>query len=152
VATHSIETSLMIAHPPQQVWDVLTDFGSFPAWNPFVIAVTGELRLGARLAIKVRDPRGTGGVIPFRPVVTALEPGRLLAWTGRLLVPGVFDGEHYYRLEPMEGGTRFVHGEHFGGVLLGLMGGAQAVAAMQPGYEAMNHALAEEVARRAGAA
>lgn len=152
MASHQIETTLEIDHPPGAVWAVLTDFASYPAWNPFVIAVEGAARLGARLAIRVRDPRGSGPVIPFRPVVTTLEPGRALAWTGRLLVPGLFDGEHYVRVEPLpDGRTRLVHGEHFAGLVLALLGGARAVAAMEPGYRAMNRALAEEVSRRAAA-
>jgi hypothetical protein len=151
LAGFDLETSIDIPYPPEAVWAVLTDFASFPGWNPLVIQASGLLSLGATLTIRVRDPRGTGQVIPFRPKVTSLEPGRHLAWTGRLLVPGLFDGEHWYRLEPTAGGTRFRHGEHFGGLILRLMG-PSTVAAMRPGYEAMNQALAGEVARRAATA
>nr|MBX2875312.1 SRPBCC domain-containing protein [Saprospiraceae bacterium] len=39
-----------------------------------------------------------------------------------LFVKGLFDGEHYFLLSPDEkGGTRFVHGEHFRGLLSGLI-------------------------------
>jgi hypothetical protein len=151
MARFALETSLEIPHPPEAVWAVLTDFASFARWNPFVIEAAGEPVLGSRLSIKVRDPRGNGSVIPFRPVVTTLEPGKALAWTGRLLVPGLFDGEHWYRLEPTAGGTLFRHGENFGGLVFALTGPSM-VEAMRPGFAAMNAALAAEVARRAAAA
>ena len=37
-------------------------------------------------------------------------------------MPGLFDGEHYFQLEPLaDGRTRFVQGEHFSGLLCGLI-------------------------------
>jgi hypothetical protein len=55
----------------------------------------------------------------FRPLVLAAEPVRELRWRGKLLIPGLFDGEHYFRLEPLPGGaTKLVHGENFSGLLV----------------------------------
>jgi hypothetical protein len=57
--------------------------------------------------------------VTFKPTVLAVEANRELRWLGRLLVPGVFDGEHSLRIEPLEGGgSRFVQSERFTGVLV----------------------------------
>jgi len=38
------------------------------------------------------------------------------------MVPGLFDGEHFFKLETIDNDTtRFVHGEQFTGVLSGLI-------------------------------
>lgn len=77
----------------------------------------------------------------FRPRVLVAEANTELRWLGRMLMPGRFDGEHYFRLSPLAAGrTRFVHGERFSGILVpfarsSLESGTRA------GFEAMNRAL-----------
>ncbi len=41
----------------------------------------------------------------MRPTVLVAEPGRELRWLGRLLVPGLFDGEHRFTIEEREPGS-----------------------------------------------
>ena len=77
----------------------------------------------------------------FRPVVLTVTPRRELRWRGRLLMPGLFDGEHAFRLELLStAGCRLHHTEHFSGLLVGLMGGS-LLDATREGFEAMNGAL-----------
>jgi hypothetical protein len=144
----SLETDLLVSHPPSDVWAVLTDLSSYASWNPFVVSATGTAALGQHLAIKVSDPAGSGRVFGFRPVVTRFEPDRAFAWTGKLGPGGFFDGEHWFRIDNAPGGCRLVHGENFSGLVVALMGRGR-IAAMAPGYRAMNEALAGEVSRRA---
>src|SRR5688572_15769767 len=117
-----IQTEIRIEAPPAEVWRVLTDFGSYPVWNPFVTKVEGELRAGGRLEIFVQVPEGPG--TKFKPVVLRVEPARELRWLGSLPVPGLFNGEHIFRLEPEGdgGATRFLHGERLTGLLIPFMG------------------------------
>jgi len=76
----------------------------------------------------------------FKPTVLAADAERELRWLGRLGVPGIFDGEHSFRLERLpDGGTRFVQAERFRGVLVGLFGTTLQKALL--GFEQMNHAL-----------
>jgi hypothetical protein len=58
----------------------------------------------------------------FKPVVLKAKPSRELRWLGRLLVPGLFDGEHRFVIEPM-GGSRvlFTQAERFKGLLVPLL-------------------------------
>ena len=76
----------------------------------------------------------------FKPTVRAVEVHRELRWLGRLLLPGLFDGEHSLRIEPRDGGrSRFVQSERFTGLLVGLVRGA--LTKTEAGFEEMNAAL-----------
>ncbi len=80
----------------------------------------------------------------FRPTVRAAEPNRELRWRGRVLIPGLFDGEHQWKLEPIsEDSTRFIHMERCTGVLVPFFG--TLLVDSQRGFEAMNRALKERV-------
>jgi hypothetical protein len=132
--SHTIE----IEASPAEVWAVLTDTASFPDWNPFVTALKGELRVGARLSVTIAPPgrRST----TFRPTVLAAEPPRELRWLGRVLVPGLFDGEHSFRLEPTAaGGTRLTQAESFSGILVRPFGGN--LDSTEVGFKQMNEAV-----------
>jgi hypothetical protein len=133
-----LRTEVEIDAPPERVWRVLTDFGAYPEWNPFIRSIDGETRVGSQLKIRIEPPGARG--MTFRPTVRAAEPARELRWLGRLLVPGLVDGEHRLALEPLEGGrSRFIQSERFSGLLVGLLGGT--LAATERGFEQMNEAL-----------
>jgi hypothetical protein len=133
-----VATSIDIAAPPEHVWAILTDFPAHARWNPFITDIAGEPKQGGRLSIRVHPPGGKG--MTFKPRLLVVAPGRELRWLGRLLVPGLFDGEHYFLLEPIAAGTRLTHGENFSGLFVALTGRA-GFARIEAGFEAMNRAL-----------
>ena len=110
----------------------------YPAWNPFITSVDGVLREGARLRVRIEPPGRKA--MTFEPTVVALAQERELRWRGRLLMPGLFDGEHAFRLEERAGGCRLHHTERFSGLLVPLLG-AGLPEATRRGSEAMNAAL-----------
>ena len=77
----------------------------------------------------------------FKPTVVTVQPESELRWLGRFLLPGILDGEHYFRLESLRNGTYFVHGERFSGLIVGVMRGT--LTATEDGFKAMNLALKE---------
>ena len=94
---------------------------------------------GARLQITVQ-PSG-GKAMRFSPVVLAAEAGRELRWLGRLVMPGLFDGEHRFYIEPLgEGNVRFEQSERFSGLLVGLFR-RSLDRDTKRGFEEMNQAL-----------
>ncbi len=138
MAERRIETSIEIEATPKKVWSILTDFAGMAAWNPFIKSISGTLAPGSRLTVHVAPP-GKGGM-KFKPTVIAVNSERELRWLGRLLLPGIFDGEHYFLLEPLGSGrTRLTQGEKFSGMLVGAFGAT--LSATGNGFEAMNAAL-----------
>ncbi|KPQ05874.1 MAG: hypothetical protein HLUCCA12_12885 [Rhodobacteraceae bacterium HLUCCA12] len=133
------ETQIFIAAPPREVWKHLSDPRAIPLWNPSMRHVEGRFAKGARLRLTMESP--SGGTITFRPRVLVAESGQELRWLGRLGLPRLFDGEHYFRLIPEAGGTRLIHGERFQGVLLWAM----SVAQFRPIFEAANQGLKRRV-------
>ena len=82
----------------------------------------------------------------FRPTVLRATPNQEFRWVGHLLVPGIFDGEHFFRLIPLDGdrGTLFTQGEQFRGLLVPLLRKSLDRGTRQ-GFEAMNQALKARV-------
>jgi hypothetical protein len=129
------ETEIFIAAPPETVWSLLTDPVEHAAWNPTMRAVAGRFMAGERLRLEMLTP--SGRAMTFRPRVLLADPGRELRWLGRLGMPRLFDGEHYFRLVPENGGTRLIHGERFRGLVLWVMDIHQ----FRPAFEAANEGL-----------
>jgi len=133
----TVESRIVVAASPADVWETLVDFESYPAWNPFIVSASGTPAVGERLAIRIRPPEGRE--MGFKPRVTAAVPGERLEWLGHLGVRGLFDGRHEFRLEPLaDGRTKLVHRETFSGVLVGLLLNERAI---RNGFRAMNAAL-----------
>jgi hypothetical protein len=140
----TIETTTEIDAPPEAVWAVLTDTAAYPDWNPFVRSFEGDLRVGARLQVRLHPPGGRA--ITMRPTIRVVDAPSELRWLGRLGLPRIFDGEHRFTVEPLDGGTRsrFVQAETFRGVLVPLVG--SVLRSTEAGFEAMNDALRDRVA------
>lgn len=81
----------------------------------------------------------------FRPKVLKVEPNREFRWLGHLLIPGVFDGEHFFIIETLDlNRVRFIHGEIFRGILVPLFG-KMLDGSTRQGFEAFNQALRTRV-------
>jgi hypothetical protein len=135
-----LKSSIDIDAAPEAVWAVLSDLPAYPSWNPFIREAHGELAAGERLDVKMQ-PEG-GRAMRFRPTVLNAEPGRELRWRGRLVAPGVFDGEHRFAIEPTPGGSRLLQEERFTGVLVPLLAKGLRTRTL-PAFEQMNEAVKE---------
>lgn len=133
-----IETEVAISATPDVVWSHLTAFEQFTDWNPFITRAEGKAEVGARLVLMIEPPGGKPMV--FKPKVLVAESGRELRWLGRLLFPGIFDGEHRFVLESRAGGTRLIHAEKFRGLMVPLIWKSMRAKTTR-GFELMNEAL-----------
>lgn len=136
-----IRTETLIAAEPAKVWQKLTDLESWSEWNPFITEASGIPEEGERLNMRFHPPGGKS--MKMKPKVIRSDTARELRWLGHLGVPGIFDGEHYFQLEPgHEGGTRLVQGERFTGFTVPLFGGV--LSKTEKGFGMLNDALREE--------
>ena len=117
----SLRSEVEVEASPSRVWEILTDFASYPEWNPFITKIAGELREGSRLEVRMAPPGGRP--VTFRPTILAVTRERELSWLGHLFVPGVFDGHHRFLLDPIsDRSVRVRQEEDFRGILVPLMG------------------------------
>jgi hypothetical protein len=140
----SISTAVEIDAPPSRVWEVLVDLPAYSEWNPFIVGAEGKVAVGETLSLRMalpgRDP------MTIEPRLLVVEPGRELRWKGRVLVPGLFDGEHAFVLTPLANGrTRLDHSERFAGLLLPIAKSMIYDATVES-FHALDAALAERAA------
>ncbi len=130
-----ITTEVLLPAAPEEVWAVLVDTERYADWNPFIIKSEGEIREGATIKNTVRPEPGSE--MTFQPKILVARPNEELRWKGRVFVPGIFDGEHYFLLEPDSDQTRMTQGENFSGVALWFVD----VAPFEDNFTEMNEAL-----------
>jgi hypothetical protein len=134
-----LHSEIEIQASAERVWLVLTDFASFPQWNPFMRRASGDVKVGARLEVHLQ-PSGASGMT-FKPTVLKAEPNQELRWLGHLIVPGLFDGEHILTIEPLDANrVRFAQREIFTGLLVPLLARGLDTNTRR-GFEEMNRAL-----------
>lgn len=84
-----IETQVDLPAEQSVVWAHLTDTKSIGTWNPFITSMSGVLKVGECLQVRIAP--GGGRAMTFKPRVTVVEPGRRLEWLGAMGVPGLDD-------------------------------------------------------------
>ncbi|MFK7932512.1 MAG: SRPBCC family protein [Saprospiraceae bacterium] len=133
-----ISTSITINATPEQVWEVFNDFATYESWNPFLTEVSGEVKTGNTIKINA-------GGMTFKPEVLVCEERQELRWIGKLLVKGLFDGEHHFVFtENADGTTTLQHGEQFTGLLVPLFKN-KLQTETKDGFNKMNEALKQRV-------
>lgn len=134
-----IHTHIEISAPPDRVWRILTNFAVYQDWNPFIRrASCAELKVGEQMEIWLLPAGGTGWT--FYPTLIEVKPNRELKWRGRFILPGLFDGEHRFTIEPIdEHHVRFVQAEEVRGLLVPLFG--RLLRQTHAAFEEMNRAL-----------
>jgi hypothetical protein len=141
--TKQIETTIHINASSARVWEVLTDFGQYPQWNPFIQSLTGQVSVGNK--IKIQLPGMT-----FKPVILTFSKNKELKWLGHFLFKGLFDGEHSFKLKEQEDGTvRFEQSECFNGILVNIFS-EKLFTKTKIGFEQMNAKLKEQAEKKSG--
>ena len=115
----SIRTEIIINASKERVWEVLTDFGSYPQWNPFIISIAGTQAKGSKLAVTLLNGKKE---FAMKPNVLSVVPNQYFDWVGHLFIKGLFDGHHSFEIEELSPTqVRFIHVEHFSGILSGMI-------------------------------
>lgn len=137
----TIRTEIDIDAEPAAVWSVLADLPGYGSWNPFIREASGQLTQGTKLRLRMFPAEGRPQT--FTPTVLVARENAELRWLGRFFIPGIFDGEHWFTLTAIEGGTRVEQGERFGGILVPLVG--KVVDRTERDFRALNEALKKRV-------
>lgn len=134
-----IHTEIDINASAERVWNLLTDFASFPDWNPFIRSAIGEAEPGGRIEVNLHPPGGRS--MKFRPTVIKAESNHELRWLGHLWLRGLFDGEHIFTIEPLGvNRVHFIQRELLRGLLVPVFSHSLEKNTKR-GFEDMNHAL-----------
>jgi hypothetical protein len=134
-----VMTDIEIDVPAHTIWRELTNFTAYPSWNPFIQFIDGNLTQGGRRSVLVCPPNNKG--MRFKPVVRELKENKKIVWLGRLMFPGVFDGEHSFELISLaKNKTRFIQKEKFSGALVPMFW-AKLENDIRQGFINMNKAL-----------
>jgi hypothetical protein len=134
----SLSTSTTIDASPDVVWRVLTDLDGYGSWNPYYPRAEGDLAEGGTITLHAKLPGGRTGVgrCRIRTVRQQVE----LRWTSHLLLPGIMDADHRFRLVRVDPGrTRLEQDETLRGLLIPV--GGSIVAQIRQGCDAMAEAL-----------
>ena len=132
----SLYTEIKIDAPADVVWKVLTDFQSYPDWNPFILSFDVLPEPGRKFSVTIQ-PTGKNPMT-FKPVCLALIPGKELRWLGHLFITGLFDGEHIFELKELDDDrTLLIQRENFRGLLVPLLWW-QLNRSTRSGFEQMN--------------
>lgn len=138
-----ITTEKFIKAPAHEIMSILLDTENYPQWNPFIIKVEGHFKENVTVKITILPPQSKE--MSFKPKILKVSPDEI-RWKGKVLIPGLFDGEHYFKLISIsEHETKLIHGEVFTGLLVRLLSGI--FKNTQRGFELMNEALANKVSK-----
>ena len=111
-----LHTEINISASPEQVWQNLTDFSNYGAWNPFIHHVEGKAAVGEEVKIFVKVGSRE---LTLNCTILELAPNQKLRWKWHIFFDRFYSGEHSVILKP-QGHSR-VHIDHreiFNGLLL----------------------------------
>lgn len=141
IMAKEITSSIIINASPEKVWTVLTNFNDYPNWNPFIKSITGNVAVGNKIKARMEPPNARG--MNFTPKVLAFDENKEFRWLGHLLFPGLFDGEHQFKLiDNGNGTTTFIQSEKFKGILVPLFKKMLEINTLD-GFNQMNEKLKE---------
>ena len=109
-----IRTEIIINASKEKVWNILTDFENYKAWNPFIINSSGKAIEGSKLTNTMKLDEKTQ---TFCPKIIKVEENKYFDWLGHLFFKGIFDGHHYFEIKELENNqVKLIQGENFSGI------------------------------------
>ena len=84
----------------------------------------------------------------FTPTIKTYDSNAHLSWEGRLLsMPGIFTGQHHFKLHERKSGTTFEQSKDFSGVLAMVLHwvGSAMYRNTESGFKLMNETLKKRV-------
>jgi len=140
-----VRSEIEISSYPESVWKILTDFGTYERWNPFINKIIGLPTEGSKIDIYIETPSGKSR--KYSPRITKVKEGRELRWFGKSSLPGFLNAEHIFTIEELQPErVRFIQREVFDGLLTRVFGKGLDTDIRQ-GFQDMNDALKRRAER-----
>ena len=134
-----VYTEIIINSSSETIWHHLTNFSQYTQWNPFLINAKGEIKVSSKIQITAQSSGFKS--MTFNPTIVKVENRQELRWKGRSLIPGIFDGEHIFKLEELASNqTKFIQQEFYSGLLVLLLA-KKLKTTSRKGFESMNKSL-----------
>ena len=112
-----IEEGAVIRTSKAELWATLKAFDEYPRWNPYLVKIEGDFKVGETLAIDLVDGN-FDGVTSVTATLTEIEENAYFCWQGYLLMPGIFDTQHCFTISALNDGISHIHQtESFGGLI-----------------------------------
>lgn len=145
-----IRTHIDIGASASLVWGILTDFGSYRRWNPFIRSIVGQAQVGT--SIQVTQDVAIVGAASLRSKLTHVREPRELRWLGHWALPGIYSAERRFGIESLpRGGVRLHHNERYRGMIVQFTQ-RRLQQVIEPAFSAMNLALKRRAERAEGPA
>jgi len=134
----AVEHRIGVQAPAEIVWEVVSDFPSWEAWNPFHPRMEGALRIGSTLTVDVAVPGQP--VRTITPVVRDWVPYEQLHWQTSHK-RGFVTAIRYLEIESLGAtSSTFSNGELFSGLLVRWIS-AQTRRGLREGFTVMGEAV-----------
>ncbi len=147
-ASHrTIYTDIIIDATPEQVWSVLTDFGSYENWSAYFFGIKkGDFKNGGNVTVETQPNAKKDKRRKYNHIIE-VENGKYFRWHGDAFAMGMKD-DHIFKVEATtDGKTRFIHSDASIGGMTWLMGNA-VMKANATNMPLFNQALKKEVEKR----
>jgi hypothetical protein len=145
----TIETEIEIDAPPSVVWDVLMKPSEWETWNTIFMPKNNEFVVDEPFEFHMNmstDPASKASVFTPR-CMTRDDTEYLLEWRGSFTSEWIFVGEHSWKLESIESGTKtkLVHCEDMKGCAMPLLKMAGQGQELVTAFVRVNEALKAKV-------
>lgn len=141
----TVYTEIIIDATPEQVWEVLTDFDSYPKWAIFFKGMTGEIKdKGKVVATFQMNPKKDKTTQVDHTI--SYKEGKMFGWSEKTIM-GIIDNHKFIVEDAGNGKTRFIQSDEFKKGGTWLMGGYLSKL-MGKKYPEFNRSLKSEVEKR----
>jgi hypothetical protein len=114
-----IHTTVVIDTPAFVVWNIIADFPKYPEWNPFILKISGELKINSKLEMEIK--LANEKIVHDEFVVLDAETEREIAWGGKN-GGNLFGVEHRLAIQPLAySRVTFLQTVRFGGDIVSLV-------------------------------
>ena len=146
---YTIRSEIILPTDIDKSWEVLTDFSSYPEWNPYLLKVNGTLAPGETVTFTLVDGNFSAPM-DLTARVAHVQPNEQFYWVGTLGLQGLHDTRHVFELQALPDGiTQLLHFEEFRGLLPWLLPKREErIALTRKAFESMNKALQERLGQQ----